>query len=115
MQIVIEALKIESRASQTRAHVVFALFTIAAATYLTMPKNTNVIVYREQLCKFAHAGVFSFPPREFFDAIIREAFLIAVSLYFLLLYAVSWVDSQMSKTTARLFFGDKLQTESVEL
>lgn len=116
LQIVIEALKIEKVARHRRVRMWFLLlFTIAAATYLTMPKNTNVIVYREQLLQFLLTReYFPFPPMEFFDAIIREAFLIAVSLYFLLLYAVSWVDSQMSKTAARLFFGDKLQTESVE-
>jgi hypothetical protein len=114
LQIVIEALKIEKVSRHRLVRLWFLLlFAVAAATYLTMPKNMNVIVYREQLLQFLLTReAFPFPPREFFDAIIRKAFLIAVSMYFLLLYAVSWVDSQLYKTTVRPMFGDEMPTET---
>ncbi|HPY64639.1 MAG TPA: hypothetical protein PL100_07030 [Bacillota bacterium] len=114
LQIVIEALKIEKVSRHRLVRLWFLLlFAVAATTYLTMPKNMNVIVYREQLLQFLLTReAFPFPPREFFDAIIRKAFLIAVSMYFLLLYAVSWVDSQLYKTTVHPMFGDEMPTET---
>lgn len=94
--IVIEALKIDKIPRYRRVRVWFLLlFAIAAATYLTMPNNTNMIVYREQLQQFLLTReIFPVPPLEFFDTLIREAVLIALSMYFLLLYAVTWIDSQ---------------------
>ncbi len=112
MLIVIEALKIEKIPHHRRARLWFLLlFVIAAAAYLTMPKNANIIAYREQLQQFLLSReFFPLPPREFFDAIIREALLIALAMYFLLLYAVNWIDSQTLESANPLFADENEET-----
>lgn len=112
MLIVIEALKIEKISRHRRVRLWFLLlFAVAAAVYLTMPKNSSIIAYRDQLQQFLLTrGLFPLPPTEFFDAILREAFLIAVGMFFLLRYAVSWVDSQAADVATRGVSGDEILT-----
>ncbi len=112
--IVIEALKIEKIPRYRRVRVWFLLlFAVAAATYLTMPNTPSMIAYREQLRQFLLTReVFPVPPLEFCETIIRKALLIAISMYFLLLYAVSWIDSQMAEAEGRVIDGAEGSTSS---
>lgn len=114
MLIVIEALKIEKIPRYRRVRVWFLLlFAVAAATYLTMPNTPSMIAYREQLRQFLLTReVFPVPPLEFCETIIRKALLIAISMYFLLLYAVSWIDSQMAEAEGRVIDGAEGSTSS---
>jgi len=115
--IVIEALKIEKISCHRRVRVWFLfLFAVAAATYLTMPSNTNIISYREELQQFLLTReAFPLPPREFFDSLIREILLIVVSLFFILLYAITWIDSQMRGLFVKSSENDKMRPVAADL
>jgi len=107
--IILEALKIEKIPRAWRVRVWFlTLFAVAALTYLTSPKNGGIVLFQEQLQQFLlKRDVFPVPPPVIFDSLLREAFLTAVGMFFLLLYAVNLIYAPLSEVNADKVFGQE--------